>query len=78
VGLKINRPDKVKGGYALTLLLPRPDRRRRDIDNAIKPTNDLLVHAEIVQDDSMCIRVAAEWIENSSDNHMTVRIEPVS
>lgn len=54
---------QVLGKYQLTITAQRKDNRRRDIDNLIKPLQDLLVRAGKVQDDSLCQRVTAQWIE---------------
>lgn len=56
------RQGKIKGPYALSILAVRPDKRKRDLDNLIKPIGDLLCLAGIVQDDSYCERVTARWV----------------
>ena len=53
--------DKIIGAYGLEILVKRKDRRRRDIDNFIKPISDLLVSAGVVEDDSLCDVVTAMW-----------------
>ena len=55
------RGGMVKGPYALTLRIGRKDRRRRDLDNLIKPLNDALVLAGAVADDSDCQQLQACW-----------------
>lgn len=42
----------VQGGYDLRAVFP--DKMRPDIDNMIKPLNDILVRTGIVQDDKHC------------------------
>ena len=45
----------VTGGYKLSVLAKRPDKRRRDLDNvSSKAVNDLLQHVGIVTDDCLC------------------------
>ncbi len=39
------------GRLRLTLVLTAPDRRRRDLDNCIKPIQDALTHAGVWLDD---------------------------
>lgn len=51
----------IVGPYAMALSIGRPDRRRRDIDNLIKPVGDALVLAGAVVDDSDCQRIEAAW-----------------
>lgn len=49
------------GPYRLRLIADRPDKRRRDIDNLLKPVSDALKAAGVVQDDSDAVSVSAEW-----------------
>lgn len=59
--LKRQKPGKVKGDYALWLYCERPDRRKRDIDNLVKPVSDLLVSHGVVEDDSNAAEVHLYW-----------------
>jgi len=71
------RPGKINGAYALTVMASRPDRRRRDLDNfAFKAVSDLLVSLQIIADDSNCQELNAKWV--SGGDGMTVHIEPIS
>ena len=56
------RPGGIKGPYALSILAKRPDKRRRDIDNLIKPISDLLMTVGVIEDDSDCDLVSARWV----------------
>jgi len=38
--IKAQRPDRVEGHYKLSMEVGRPDNRRRDLDNLIKPVQD--------------------------------------
>lgn len=51
----------IKGPFCVSLTAVRPDKRRRDIDNIIKPAVDLLVACGFVEDDSLMHRVSATW-----------------
>jgi crossover junction endodeoxyribonuclease RusA len=51
----------IDGPYALHIRALKPDKRRRDLDNIIKATSDLLVEMQIIEDDSLCLALAAEW-----------------
>lgn len=42
---------RLAGDLEAEMLARPPDRRRRDIDNLIKPTLDALMHAGVVEDD---------------------------
>jgi len=55
----------VDGEYALHIRAVRSN-KRRDLDNLLKATSDLLVELRIVEDDSQCVALAAEWANESS------------
>lgn len=59
--LKSQRPRRLSGSYALTMLCERKDKRRRDLGNLIKAVEDLLVTHHVVEDDSRCEKIALEW-----------------
>jgi crossover junction endodeoxyribonuclease RusA len=71
--VRAQHPDKVSGSYCLAIKAVRPDKRRRDIDNLIKPVSDLLCSVGVIEDDSYCEKVSAQWI--SSGDCVTVRID---
>ena len=48
------KPRSVLGDYDLWLYVEWPDKRKRDLDNAIKAVSDLLVSHQLVEDDSRC------------------------
>lgn len=49
------------GDCELRLVAKKPDKRRRDLDNLLKCTQDLLTTCGIVDDDQQFIKVSAEW-----------------
>jgi crossover junction endodeoxyribonuclease RusA len=53
---KTQRPSKIDGPFKVSIHAARPDKRRRDIDNLIKPSLDLMEHLRIIEDDSDCER----------------------
>jgi crossover junction endodeoxyribonuclease RusA len=55
------RANIIEGPYALYIRAGRPDQRRRDLDNLIKPLNDVLVEGGAVRDDSNCHKIEAVW-----------------
>ena len=64
---------RVDGPYHLLLQASRPDKRRRDIDNLIKPVSDLLVSIGVVRDDGDCELVSAQWVESDASG-VTVKV----
>jgi crossover junction endodeoxyribonuclease RusA len=63
----------IEGPFAVQINAVRPDRRKRDIDNLIKPLVDLLVSQGFVSDDSEMQQVTATWVENGPPIWMAVR-----
>lgn len=59
---KTQRPGKIDGPFKVSIHASRPDKRRRDIDNLIKPSLDLMEHLQIIEDDSDCEQVSARWV----------------
>ena len=55
----------IDGEYAIHIKAQRQN-KRRDLDNILKATNDLLVSMKIVEDDSQCVALAAEWAKQST------------
>jgi crossover junction endodeoxyribonuclease RusA len=63
----------ISGTYRLSLIAARPDKRRRDLDNLIKPISDLLVKAGFIDDDCLAQKIEAEWAE--SGDGVAIRLE---
>jgi crossover junction endodeoxyribonuclease RusA len=64
---------KVTGQYVVVFEASRPDKRRRDIDNLIKPLMDLIVQAGAVEDDSLCAELTAKWVNNGTGIRIFIR-----
>ena len=54
--------ESVEGVYKLSIQAVRPDKRKRDLDNIIKPISDLLQSLGIVRDDCDCEMLTARWV----------------
>ena len=65
----------LKGLIKVTLMLVPPDKRRRDLDNVIKPVLDGLVHAGVMEDDVQVKAIYAEMAEPRKSGSCTVLIE---
>lgn len=68
--------EPISGPYKLAIQYARPDKRRRDIDNVIKPISDLMVQIGAVSDDCQMREVSACWVD--AGRNVLVRIEPLS
>ena len=50
--IKAERPLLTKLAVSVTVMVWPPDRRRRDLDNILKPILDILQYANVIKDDS--------------------------
>ena len=48
-------------------MVRRPDKRRRDLDNIIKPCLDALVKGGVIADDKDCEWIEAWWADIEGD-----------
>ena len=53
---------KIEGPFEAYFVFERPDRRRRDLDNLLKASLDCITNARVVEDDHLCQKLTAEWI----------------
>lgn len=76
--LKTQTPKKTLGRVGIHLTFRSPDKRRRDLDNLLKPVIDLLVtHGLIEGDDSRFVRVLeASWDDIAIEPGVVVVIKP--
>ena len=51
----------IAGPYALIITAQRPN-TLRDLDNIVKPLNDLLKRHKLITDDRHCQRIEASWL----------------
>ena len=52
---------KVIGPYILSVIVHRPDKRRRDLDNLAKALNDSLQAGGAIEDDCLCVASLWRW-----------------
>lgn len=65
---------RINGPYKLILHAVRPDKRRRDLGNLLKATEDLLTALRVIEDDSYSEMIVMRWVTTGDGIH--VRIEP--
>jgi len=71
-------PQKIlHGRISASIQVFPPDRRRRDLDNILKPVLDLLVHAGIIIDDENIDRILVERGETTSGGEVVVVLEEI-
>ena len=63
----------VSGPYRLTVEAVKPDRRRRDLDNILKPLSDLLKSVGTIDDDSEAEEINVKWV--SAGPPVRIRVE---
>lgn len=76
--LMAQRAPMTAGPFSIDLQITRPDRRRRDIDNLIKPCLDAIKSAGLIEDDSLASKVSAEWRPIGSAPGVTATITAVA
>ena len=64
--IKQQTKQTIDGEYALHIRAKKTN-KRRDLDNILKATSDLLVNLHIVEDDSQCVALAAEWAKEATE-----------
>lgn len=47
--------------FKIVIRVNRPDRRKRDLDNLLKPILDLVAHYGLIENDSLCHWIDARW-----------------
>ncbi len=63
------------GPIKVTIEVVPPDKRKRDLDNLIKPTLDALVNANVMMDDSQIKAIYATMLEPSKPGSCVVIVE---
>lgn len=63
LSIRQQRPRGIVGDYHLFIRATAPDRRRRDLDNLIKPLSDALSQGGVIGDDSGCRVLIANWAD---------------
>jgi Holliday junction resolvase RusA-like endonuclease len=59
----------------MTLLAVNPTRHKRDLDNLLKAASDILQHAGVIENDSMCRWLEARWMDEGPQ--CTIIVEPL-
>ena len=69
---------KVAGPYTISMIVERPDRRKRDLDGLLKAPIDLLVSAGLTPDDSFCHGLTVHWqsVDPVKDAGVIITVEP--
>src|ERR1035441_3525931 len=67
------RPKKIRGHYKISITAVRPDKRRRDLGNLLKATEDLLTAQGVIEDDSLSEQINMRWV--TTGDGILVRIE---
>lgn len=56
---------RLHGFVSVSVALVKPDKRRRDLDNAgMKAVLDLLVSMQVIDDDSLVQRISLQWCDS--------------
>jgi len=74
--IQAQKPPHIPGPYAITFRFGRT-KKRRDLDNCIKAAGDILVTHRVVEDDSLCRKIVAEWVTEPGVHIMVVSTKEV-
>lgn len=66
---------RIKGKISLTLIFMFKDKRRRDLDNMLKPLLDALKNS-LFDDDSMIQKISARKILSGESNSIGICVKP--
>lgn len=69
-----NRPT-VPGHVKVGVFVRRPDNRRRDLDNILKATLDLLVRNYVIDDDSKIVDLHVMWSHPDMKHATVIEVE---
>lgn len=64
--LQTQREKPVDGAFTAHIMVNRPDNRRRDIDNLVKPILDAVAASGVIENDSLCQKLTIEWVRGQS------------
>ena len=80
VAVMAQRAAHVSGRFHVTIIADRPDARRRDLDNLVKPSLDALMACGVIEDDSSAEQILMRWSprEPVNDPILTITIWPAS
>lgn len=53
--------DSITGAVHVNIMLGKPDKRKRDLDNHAKAVLDALVAMEVIEDDSLIEKLTLQW-----------------
>jgi crossover junction endodeoxyribonuclease RusA len=64
----------LQGRLAVHIEAMPPDRRKRDLDNLLKPTLDAMEHARVFEDDSQIDQLRIDRLEPSGEGRLDVTV----
>ena len=70
--------EPILGPYRMTMIVNRPDNRKRDLSNLPKVVEDFLQSAGLIRDDSDCQRLMVMWgsLPPSKDARVLIHLSP--
>lgn len=58
----------------LEIEVKRPDKRKRDLDNLLKPIQDLLVRQSIIEDDKQVKSIKIKWADETAEETIRIKV----
>ena len=74
--IKQAKPGIIKGEYTVALFLS--EKTRKDVDNCLKPTLDLLASVGVSEDDKRCYRVISTKSPDVEQGKCKIVVRPIS
>ena len=71
-------PDPIKGSIKVEIQVCMPDKRKRDLDNLLKPILDVLGNYGVYEDDSQISELSIKKIDDGQRGIVQVNIEEIS
>lgn len=68
------KPPLITGPYGMAITAWPPDRRKRDISNIVKPTEDIL-RGRVIVDDNLCQILTVGWLYGASPSKDEARVQ---
>lgn len=69
---------RIVGPYAFHMVATRPDRRRRDLSNLLKVTEDLCVSLGLVDDDHHAAPINLDWSDDPPTKDAKIKVWLIS
>lgn len=78
LALELEQKPEIDYPFNIEIVIGRPDKRRRDLDNLAKPILDVLQHCKVLQDDCHAQRITMLWTNDIDGCKITISAADVA